>query len=58
MDVGNAKAFDKMRALMAAVVLCAYSDHNKTFHIFTDASDYQFGACMMQERKPVAYYSK
>jgi hypothetical protein len=50
------KAFDKMRLLMAAEALAAYPDHNKRFNVYTDASDFQLGACIIQEGRPVAYF--
>jgi hypothetical protein len=50
------KAFNKMRLLMAADAIAANPDPNKQFNTYTDASDFQFGACIIQEEWPVAYF--
>ena len=51
------KTFDKMHLLMTADALAAYPDHNKRFDIYTDDSDFHLGACIIQEGRPVAYFS-
>ena len=52
------KAFKKIKSLMAADILIAYPDHNKPFEIYTDASDLQMGGVIIQEGRPVAFFSK
>jgi hypothetical protein len=51
-------AFDAMKALMAQDVLLCYPDHNKFFHIYTDAINLQLGAVIMQDSMPVAFLSR
>ena len=51
------QAFNKMCLLMAANALAAYPDHNKRFNVYTDASDFQLGACIIQEGRPVTSFS-
>jgi hypothetical protein len=50
------QSFDKMHLLMAANALAAYLNHNKWFNVYTDASDFQLGTCIIQEGRPVAYF--
>lgn len=52
------KAFDELKATISKETLLAFPDFNKEFHIYTDASDYQLGAVIMQGNKPLAFYSR
>jgi hypothetical protein len=54
------QAFDKIKKVIgtATHVLLFYSDFSKPFHLHTDESDHQLGAVIMQDRKPIAFYSR
>ena len=43
---------------MACDTLLYYSDFFEEFKIRTDASDFQLGAVIIQEVKPIAFYSR
>ena len=52
------KAFDEIKRAISKDTLLAFPDFNEEFHIYTDASDYQLGAVIMQKNKPLAFYSR
>jgi hypothetical protein len=51
------KGSNKMCLLMAADALAAYPNHYKRFGVYTDASNFQLGACIIQEGRRAAYFS-
>jgi hypothetical protein len=56
------QAFDKIKKVIGTEMherLC-YPDFNKPeyFHLYTDASDHQLGEVIMQDKKPIAFYSR
>jgi len=51
-------AFENMKRIMARETILAFPNFNKPFEIHTDASKTQLGACISQEGKPIAFYSR
>jgi hypothetical protein len=56
------QAFDKIKKVIVneIKVLLYYPDFNNpgSFHLYTDASDHQLGAVIMQDKNPIAFYSR
>ena len=52
------KAFEDIKAIISRETLLAYPDFSKDFHIYTDSSDYQLGTVIMQDDRPLAFYSR
>jgi len=52
------KAFKDIKNVISQEVLLTFPDFNKPFHIYTDASTAQLGAVVVQDTKPLAFYSQ
>jgi hypothetical protein len=61
-DSSHHQAFEKFRKsleLISCLILCHPDLNNCTiFHLYTDASDHRLGAVIMQDKKPIAFYSR
>ena len=51
-------AFNKVKRVIGEQVLLAFPDPNIPYDIYTDASDYQLGAVITQNKQPVAFFSR
>src|SRR5687768_7036015 len=57
--VEHQTAFDEMKRVMIRETLLAYPKFKLLFHIHTDATSLtQLGACISQDGKPIAFYSR
>jgi hypothetical protein len=54
------QAFEKIKIIIGTEVLLCSSiqTYNKPFHLYTDSSDYQLATVIMQDKKPIAFYSQ
>ena len=52
------KASDDIKCAIANDTLLAYLDFNKRFDIHTYASNYQLVSVIIQDGKPIAFYSR
>ena len=49
-------AFKQVKEMIMTKEKLAFPDFSKPFHLYTDASDIQFGANLVQDRKPLGFY--
>jgi hypothetical protein len=52
------KAFEKAKDMLSKKARLSYPDFSKPFDLYTDASDLQLGATLVQEGKPLGFYTR
>ena len=50
--------FDEIKQIVARDTLLIYPDFNKRYDIHMGDSEYQLGAVIVQDGKPIAFYSR
>jgi hypothetical protein len=57
MEPHHQEDFEKMKVMIATKATLHYPHYNLPFEIYTNASDYQLRAVIMQNSKSIMYYS-
>lgn len=57
-DIEKEHAFNTIKDRLCLALILALPNFNKTFEIERDASCIEIGAILMQDRRPIAYFSK
>ena len=47
-----------MKAIIVVDAINVFPDYSIPFDVYTDASDFQLGAAIIQNKRLIAYYSK
>jgi hypothetical protein len=57
-EAQHEQAFQKMKDIIAQDIMLTYPQFDKPFHVYTDASELQIGGVIMQDSKPLGFFSK
>ena len=51
-------SFHQVKKMVCQQTMLTYPDWSKPFDVHTDASDYQLGAVISQNKKPIAFFNR
>jgi len=57
-EAQHEQAFQQMKEITEQDIMLTYPQFDKPFHIYTDASELQIGGVIMQDSKPLGFFSK
>ena len=57
-ELSHQQAFDEAKSMLSKEATLAFPDFEKPFHLYTDASDVQLGATLVQDGKPLGFYTR